>query len=70
MIPVGVEEVADDSDDEVHETGEEARVARVMVRTGLMLPESPNTRFHTRMFKSFCFLKLGGRNMDMKTYSK
>ena len=67
MIPVGVEEVADDSDDEVHETGEEARV---MVRTGLMLPESPNTRFHTRMFKSFCFLKLGGRNMDMKTYSK
>ena len=67
MIPVGVGEVADDSDDEVHETGEEARV---MVRTGLMLPESPNTRFHTRMFKSFCFLKLGGRNMDMKTYSK
>ena len=67
MIPVGVGEVADDSDDEVHETGEEARV---MVRMGLMLPESPNTRFHTRMFKSFCFLKLGGRNMDMKTYSK
>ena len=67
MIPVGVGEVADNSDDEVHETGEEARV---MVRTGLMLPESPNTRFHTRMFKSFCFLKLGGRNMDMKTYSK
>ena len=67
MIPVGVGEVADDSDDEVHETGEEARV---MVRMGLMLPESPNTRFHTRMFKSFCFLKLGGRNMDMKTYRK
>ena len=67
MIPVGVGEVADDSDGEVHGTGEEARV---MVRTGLMLPESPNARFHTRMFKSFCFLKLGGRNMDMKTYSK
>ena len=43
---MSVEGGEDADDDEVPETEEEARV---MVKTGLMLPESPNTSFKIRI---------------------